>query len=272
MTSANYIEKNRQLWNTRTAVHLTSAFYEQAGFLSGKTTLKEIELKLLGDIKGKSVLHLQCHFGQDSISLARMGARVVGVDLSDKSIETAKKLAEQTASDAQFKCANIYDLNKYPAQLFDIVFTSYGTIAWLPDLEPWASIISQYLKPGGKFIIAEFHPVVWMFDNEFSEITYRYFNGEPIEETENGTYADTSADIITEAITWNHGLSEVISALMKNDLVIDSFDEYDYSPYNCMRHMEEAEPGKFRISKFGDKIPLVYSVSAIKKAGTNNNV
>ncbi|MBW7870507.1 MAG: methyltransferase domain-containing protein [Flavobacteriia bacterium] len=261
----NYIEINRQSWNKRTEVHLKSAFYDLDNFLKGKSSLNDIELNLLGDIKGKSVLHLQCHFGQDSISLGRLGADVTGVDLSDKSIDSAKQLAKQTDSNAKFICCNIYDLPEHLNQKFDIVFTTYGTIGWLPDLDRWAKIISKFLKPGGKFVFAEFHSVVWMFDDHFEKIGYNYFNSGPIAETQTGTYADRDAELTLSGVSWNHGISEVLNSLINNGLEINSFDEYDYSPYNCFEKTVEFEPGKFRIKHLENKIPMVYSICTTKK-------
>ncbi len=158
----DYIAKNKTSWNDKTDHHYNSAFYDVDGFLKGKNSLNEIELKLLGDVSGKTILHLQCHFGMDSISLARMRAVVTGVDLSDKAIGKANELAQQTNAAATFVCCDIYDLPNHLNKQFDIVFTSYGTIGWLPDIDKWAAIVSTYLKPGGKFIFADFHPVVWM--------------------------------------------------------------------------------------------------------------
>ena len=264
----NYKEINRQSWNNKVASHLQSAFYDLPGFLSGKTSLNEIELKLLGDIKGKSILHLQCHFGQDTISLSRLGADVTGVDLSDKAIETAKQIAKDTKSNAKFICCDIYDLPEHLDKQFDIVYTSYGTIGWLPDLDKWAKIISTFLKPGGQFVFVEFHPVVWMFDDNFEKIGYNYFNANAIIETESGTYADKTADLTQELVTWNHPLSEVLNSLIKNDLVINYLDEYDYSPYNCFNKTIEFEPKKYRIEHLDNKIPMVYSIVATKR----NNV
>jgi len=261
----NYIEINRQSWNKRTEVHLKSAFYDLDNFLKGKSSLNDIELNLLGDIKGKSILHLQCHFGQDSISLGRLGADVTGVDLSDKSIDSAKQLAKQTDSNAKFICCNIYDLPEHLNQKFDIVFTTYGTIGWLPDLDKWAKIISDFLKSDGKFVFAEFHPVVWMFDDHFEKIGYNYFNSGPISETQTGTYADRDAELTLSGVSWNHGISEVLNSLINNGLEINSFDEYDYSPYNCFEKTVEFEPGKFRIKHLENKIPMVYSICAAKK-------
>lgn len=210
-------------------------------------------------------MHLQCHFGQDTISLNRLGADVTGVDLSDKAIDNAKRIAIENNSNAHFICCDIYDLPDHLDQQFDIVYTSYGTIGWLPDLDQWAEVISKFLKPRGKFIFVEFHPVVWMFDDNFEEITYNYFNSGAILETETGTYADKTADISQEYVMWNHGLTEVFSSLIKNDLEIISFEEFDYSPYNCFNKTIEISPKKFRIEHLENKIPMVYSLVGIKK-------
>ncbi|MBS7564741.1 class I SAM-dependent methyltransferase [Mucilaginibacter sp. Bleaf8] len=261
----NYIEINRQSWNNKTDAHLKSEFYDHNNFLKGKTSLNNIELDLLGDVTGKEILHLQCHFGQDTISLSRLGAETTGVDFSDKAIENAKKIAEDTKSNATFICCDIYDLPNYLDKKFDLVFTSYGTIGWLPDLEKWAKIVSEYLKPNGQFVFVEFHPVVWMFDDVFEKIGYRYFNSGAIVESESGTYADKSADITQEYVVWNHGLSEVINNLIKSGLEIQSLDEYDYSPYNCFNKTIEFEPKKYRIEHLENKIPMVYSIVAKKK-------
>jgi len=261
----NYLEVNKHSWNNRTDAHLKSDFYDLDGFLKGKSSLNSIELDLLGDVKGKSILHLQCHFGQDTISLGRLGAKATGIDLADKAIESAKQLAKETRVDASFICCNLYDLPNYLDQQFDFVFTSYGTITWLPDLDKWAKIIAHFLKPGGKFIFVEFHPVVWMFDDNFEKVGYNYFNSGPIIETETGTYADKSANIEQESVCWNHSTSEVLNSLISNGLEINSFDEFDYSPYNCFNKTIEIEPHKYRIGHLDNKIPMVFSVVASKK-------
>ena len=264
-TDQKYIEINRQSWNNRTDTHIQSEFYDQAGFLKGKNSLNDIELNLLGNIKGKSILHIQCHFGQDTISLGRLGADVTGVDLSDKAIDRAKQIAKDTNSNAKFICCDVYDLPNHLNEKFDVVFTSYGTIGWLPDLDKWAKIISRFLKPNGQFVFVEFHPVVWMFDDNFDKISYRYFNSGAIIETENGTYADKKADITQSYVMWNHGLGEVINSLISNGLEINALDEFDYSPYNCFQNTLEFEPNKFRIEHLNNKIPMVYSVIATNK-------
>jgi SAM-dependent methyltransferase len=261
----NYIEINRQSWNNRVDAHLKSEFYDLDNFLKGKSSLNSIELDMLGDISGKSILHLQCHFGQDTISLSRLGAEVIGVDLSDKAIESARQLAKETQSSATFICCDVYDLPNHLDKKFDIIFTSYGTIGWLPDLNKWAQVISQFLKPNGQFIFVEFHPVVWMFDDNFEKIGYRYFNSGAIIESESGTYADRDADIKQSYVMWNHGMGEVLNSLIKNGLEINSLDEFDYSPYNCFNKTIEFEPNKYRIAHLDDKIPMVYSLRATKK-------
>lgn len=259
-----YIGINRESWNRKTEIHLKSDFYNVENFIKGATSLNSIELELLGDIKGKSVLHLQCHFGQDSIALSRMGADVTGIDLSDAAIDNARILAKQCHTDTKFICCNVYDLPEHLSEIFDIVFTSYGTIGWLPDLDKWAAIISSFLKPGGKFIFAEFHPVVWMFNDAFSEVSYNYFNSGAIIETLEGTYADKNADLKQEYVMWNHGLSEVLNSLLTNGLQLHTFNEFDYSPYNCFQNTIEFSPGKFRIKHFDNKVPMVYALIASK--------
>lgn len=261
----DYISINKQAWNDKTDVHIASEFYDNEGFLKGKSTLNAIELELLGDVSEKRILHLQCHFGQDTMTFARMGASAVGVDLSDKAVQRASEFANQLNLDATFVCCDIYDAPKYIDEKFDIVFTSYGTIGWLPNLEKWAQVISHFLKPDGQFVMADFHPVVWMYDNDFKEVFYSYFNIEPIVEEESGTYAETKADLQTKSVGWNHPISEILNSLLQSGLELKQFNEFDYSPYNCFTEMEEFEAGKFRIKAFGNKIPMVYSILATKK-------
>ena len=261
----NYIQQNKESWNKRTQYHVESDFYNMPSFRKGKTSLQKIELALLGDVKGKSILHLQCHFGQDSLSLARMGAKVTGVDLSDKAIEHARQFNKEFELDAEFICCDIYELPNHLTKQFDIVFTSYGTIGWLPDMDKWAAVVSQYLKPNARFVFAEFHPMVWMFDTKFDYVQYPYFKSEAIVDTQSGTYADQDAPIELIDITWNHSMSEVINSLVKQGLTLIDLQEYDYSPYNCFDNMEKIAEGKFRVKKMGNKLPMVYSIVAQKK-------
>lgn len=263
--ASDYIKTNRASWNSKTDIHLESDFYDMKGFLGGKTSLKNIELNLLGDINGQRILHLQCHFGQDTLSLARLGANVTGVDLSDKAIDRARELVVKTGIEAKFICCDLYNLPDHLNGEFDVVYTTYGTIGWLPDLNKWGQVISRFLKPGGGLIFVEFHPVVWMFDDEFSKIGYRYFNSGPIVETETGTYANRTAKLTQKYVMWNHSIGEVISGLVNKGVEVISFEEYDYSPYNCFKFTIESEPGKYRIKHLGNKLPMVYALEGRKK-------
>ncbi|MBK8493307.1 MAG: class I SAM-dependent methyltransferase [Saprospirales bacterium] len=261
----DYLNTNKKSWNIQVDVNFKSDFYDVPGFLAGRNSLNSIELELLGDVKGKSILHLQCHFGQDTLSLARMGAQVTGVDFSEQAIEKARSLASEMQLDAEFICCDVYGLKEILDKKYDIVFTTYGTIGWLPDMDRWADIVSTFLRPGGQFVFAEFHPVVWMFDDEFEKVAYSYLQSEMIQEETSGSYADRNADVKMELISWNHGLSEVMSSLIRHGIRIDQFHEYNYSPYNCFKGTEEFEPGKFRIQKWGNNLPMVYSLLGVKE-------
>ena len=264
MASRDYRDVNRELWNNKVEAHLASEFYNQQAFMKGENSLNSIELDLMGDVEGLKILHLQCHFGQDSLSLARMGAQVTGADLSDKAIAAAQQINADLDLQVKFIAADLYELPNHLEEQFDIVFTSYGTIGWLPDLDRWAAVINHFLKPGGRFIFAEFHPVVWIFDDDFTYIKYPYFNRGIISETEEGTYADREADLQQNYISWNHPLDEVISALLKQGLSLNKFQEFDYSPYNCFNNTEQVGPKQWRIKSLGAKIPMVYALEAKK--------
>lgn len=259
-----YFEANKGLWNQRTMVHRDSSFYDVEGFKSGKSVLTPIELEELGDVKGKTLLHLQCHFGLDSLDWAKRGASVTGMDLSDKAIGEAKKLNKELGLDAEFICCNVYDLERYLDKQFDIVFTSYGVIGWLPDLNEWARIIARFLKPGGTFYMAEFHPVVWMFDEEFTQVKYYYDNRELIVTDSTGTYTDRDAPISGKEYSWNHSISEVLNALIGQGLRLTLFNEHMYSPYPCFNNIEQGEDGNWRIRGMEGKVPMVYSLIAVK--------
>jgi ubiquinone/menaquinone biosynthesis C-methylase UbiE len=200
----------------------------------------------------------------DSISLARRGALVTGIDLSDESIHLAKDLNEKAGTHAEFIQSDVFSLPESLDKQFDIVFTSYGTIGWLPDMNKWAEVIQHFLRPGGKFIMVEFHPVLWIFDDNFEEIIYKYADTDPIIEDLEGTYANREANIKNRSVSWNHGLGTVIDALLQKGLTIEGFQEYDYSPYDCFNNTIEIQKGKFQIKGLEGKIPMLYSISAIK--------
>ena len=261
----DFFDTNRSLWDKKVDFHKNSEMYDMEHFLQGKNMLNEIELQALGDVKGKSLLHLQCHFGQDSLCWARMGAKVTGVDLSPKSLELARQLNDQLGMDVNFIESNVLELKEHLNGQYDIVFTSYGTYAWLPDLTQWASVIHHFLKPGGIFFIADFHPVLYMYDFPSKEFRYNYFNnGKPYEETNQGTYTDFNAQINHKEYFWNHGLSEILGPLLHHGLVLEEFREFPYSPYNCFENMVEVEKGKY-VYNPEITIPHVFSFKMRKK-------
>lgn len=258
-------EANRLAWNERTKLHVGSKFYDVEGFVAGRNSLTALERELLGTVDDADVLHLQCHFGQDTLSLARLGARVTGLDLSDEAIVEARKLATRCGLNAQWVVGNVLDHRAELDGCSDVVFTSYGTIGWLPDLTPWAANIVRYLKPGGRLVFVEFHPVVWMFDNDFTRVAYSYFNRELIIEEEQGSYADRDAPVKLASYSWNHDLAEVITALLDAGLRIERFVEQDGSPHDCFNNTVQGADGLYRIKGMEGRIPMVYGLTAVKE-------
>ncbi len=269
MNEQQYFDANRDSWNKRTQVHQNSAFYGLEQWKSDPlaTSLTPIELGEIGDVTGKSILHLQCHFGQDTLSLARMGATVTGCDLSDEAIRAAQSIAVETGfPEARFVCCNVYDLPDHLEGQFDMVFTSYGTIGWLPDLRPWAKVVAHFLKPGGQFYIADFHPVLWMMDDDMTRLQYPYHNAGVIETEQKGTYADREADIVSKEYGWNHSFSELLNSLLEQGLQLSFFNEYNYSPYDCFAKTVKGEDGFYRIQGLENVLPMVYSLKMVKPA------
>jgi len=259
-----YFETNRKTWNKKVAIHAASDFYDIDGFKSGANSLKQYELDALGDVTGKRLLHLQCHFGQDTLSWARLGAVCTGIDLSDAGIAVAKQLSKEIDVPADFVCCNVYDVSKHIKSQFDIVFTSYGVIGWLPDLQPWAQMIADRLRSGGTFYMVEFHPIVWMFNYSKSpaEMRYGYMQKDAIYEEYNGTYADEKASIVSKEYGWNHGLGEVVSALTAAGLHIEFLREHDESPYNIFPDLIQIENGHYVSSN--RLYPLLFELKATK--------
>ena len=259
-----YFEANKNLWNQRTSVHKDSEFYNLAAFKAGENVLTPIELNEVGDVKGKSLLHLQCHFGMDTLNFSRMDAKCTGVDLSDGAIRLAQEINNELKLDAKFVCCNVLDTSEYVKEKFDIVFTSYGTIGWLPDLKPWAKMIAQQMKPDGFFYIAEFHPVMWMFDDDFTHIKYYYDNKALIVMEDQPTYTGDKNEIAGKEYSWNHSISEVLNALINAGLKIEFFNEHTFSPYSNFKNSVETGTGKWHIKGMEGKIPMVYSLRAVK--------
>jgi 2-polyprenyl-3-methyl-5-hydroxy-6-metoxy-1,4-benzoquinol methylase len=266
---------NLAFWNELTDVHRQSAYYDLAGFKAGKQSLGPIELAELGpDVAGKTLLHLQCHFGMDTLSLARLGATVTGIDFSDKAIALARSLSDELSVPARFIESSVYDLPTVLAEQFDIVFTSWGVLIWLPDIRRWAEIVARYLKPGGTFYIAEIHPFLFAMDDDESvrdpRVRYPYFERpEPMAFDTDGSYADRSAHIEQSvSYEWRHSLSEIVSSLAATGLHIEYLHEFPYTqPGLDWAFLEEGEDGWARVRGHPDDFPLSFSIKAVKDRG-----
>lgn len=252
---------NKKGWDERVETHLSSGLYDMGAFRAGKSSLNKEEIEALGNVQDKSLLHLQCHFGQDTLCWARMGADATGVDISSEALKAAREISSELNIPATFVESNILDLKENLTGQFDIVFTSYGTVGWLNDLNKWADVIQHFLKPGGTFYMIDFHPFVWMWDDERTKIEYDYFKTqEPIITHEKGTYSDHDAELERTEYSWNHGMSEIISALLNVGLELDEFKEYPFSNYNVFPKMKAAGEGRWVFEKLGDKVPYMYSL------------
>lgn len=260
-----YVETNRSLWNRWTPIHEKSAFYDVAGFRAGASTLKPVEVEELGSVEGKSLLHLQCHFGLDTLSWARRGARVTGVDLSDTAIDLARTLAREEGVDARFLRSDLYSLPEVLEEEFDVVFTSYGVLPWLPELERWGKVVARHLKPGGTFYLVEFHPMAEAVDADGRTLRYPYFHApEPLEMEQHGSYADPSAELSHPAYFWCHTLGDVVCALTGAGLRIEFLHEFPYSVYDTFPFAEEREPGRWWPRESAGSLPLMFSVRATR--------
>ncbi len=260
---------NRARWDELVAVHVGSKFYDLDAFKRGRSSLDEIEIKGVGHVLGKSLLHLQCHFGLGSLSFARLGAEVMGVDFAPKAIELAEALAQEEDLTADFLCCDLYDLPYRLDRRFDTVFTSYGVLSWLEDLEKWGQIIARYLKPGGRFFMAEFHPFLFVFDDEPNteslKVRYPYFaQPEPLRFVENESYASDGETTIENKVAyeWCHSFSDVLQALISAGLRIDEVREYDRCCYQALPTMVEVERGWWQLPKHMGSVPLMFSIKA----------
>jgi 2-polyprenyl-3-methyl-5-hydroxy-6-metoxy-1,4-benzoquinol methylase len=257
---SEWLSLNRKSWDMRTEMHIHSDFYDLKNFKKDIHSLNSIELNLLGNIENESILHLQCHFGLDSLSLEKKGAKVTAVDFSPKAIALANELKKELGMQTTFICADVYEINTKLNSKFETIFSSYGIVGWLPDIENWAKVIQKQLVKGGRFILVDFHPALWMFDDNFKKVSYSYFNDEPYIEIEKGSYANREDVQETTSIWWSHSLSEITSSFLKQGLKMTTFKEFNYSPYNCFKNTVEFEKDKFRIKHLGKKLPMVYAM------------
>jgi len=270
MTDPSWGELNRAMWNERVPLHLNSPVYDVPSFKAGALSLRAHEIKDLGDVAGKDLIHLQCHFGKDTLSWARLGARVTGLDFSEAAIAAAAHLAREIGVDAHSVVADVYDASATVGRhAYDIVYTGVGALCWLPDMERWAKVVFDLLRPGGQLYLFEFHPLKWIFDPnaERPEIKDDYFT--PAEGFREGgvTYADATAPATpTPTIQWNHPLGEVVTALTSAGLRILSLRELDCDVLRQWPMMVRGQDRMYRMPPGMASLPLMYVLRAARDA------
>jgi len=263
-----YLQANQTLWNAWTEDHERSSFYDVEGFKAGKERLKSIELEEVGNVRGKTLLHLQCHFGLDTLAWARHSAVVTGVDLSDRSIALAGSLSRELNLPARFICSDILALPEVLEDRFDIVFTSYGILHWLRDLTRWAQTIAHFLEPGGFFYIVEDHPFMRVFSSD-PELGIKvanpyFFSEEPYQAKTEGSYATDFKGEKRTYYMWDHSLGEVINSLIQAGLRIEFLHEFPFALRAKFPTMVKGVDGYWRFGREHNMIPLLFSLKATK--------
>jgi SAM-dependent methyltransferase len=269
---AEGIASNRELWDAWTTAHVGSEFYDVDGFVADPAArpFDSIVSGVLGDVAGKRVLHLQCHFGLDTIRLALAGAEVTGVDFSIEGVVAARALAERMGVDARFVQGDVLALpDEIERGTFDVVFASYGVLGWLPDLSPWAESIATRLVPGGRVVLVELHPFAWVFDEVSEEppltLRYPYFTREAMVGTMQGSYAAPDSDVTGTSYEWMHTFEEILGVLLERGLAIESLHEYPLLAWQGFPFMVPAgEPGFWKLPEGEGDIPLMFSLTARK--------
>ncbi len=241
----DFVESNRTLWNEWAEIHARSDWYDLEAVRRGSSKLRPYEIDEVGDVEGRTLLHLQCQIGTDTIAWARRGARVTGVDFSPRAIAIATKLADELGVEARFVCSDVLELPQALTGDFDIVYTSRGVLGWLPDLVRWARVVAHFLAPGGFFYLTDIHPIAKVLDDSASEVRVSrpYFpRSEPIGYKVQGTYADPDAQVSSEVkYLWPHSVAELITAVAQAGLVIEFFHEFPWldRPWPFLRKQDE---------------------------------
>ncbi len=253
-------EINREAWNELVDLHVNHPEYRTDGFLSGESTLRRIELEALGDVDGKSLLHLMCQFGLDTLSWVRLGAEATGVDISDQSILRANELKARAGLEAEFVRSDVLDLIGLIDRKYDIVFQSYGTHVWLSDICRWAEVVAHYLKPGGEFFIVDGHPANVLF----MDPPFDYFDREPDITPNAPDYCERDHHIKGTLIEWQHPLSEIINALIDAGLVIERVGEYNFGEYRREEGWRRTEDRYWQPPGGPATYPVMMSIKARK--------
>ena len=273
----DWLALNRANWDARAPIHASSRFYDVPGFVAGRSALRDFELAEVGDVSGRTLLHLQCHIGTDTLSWARLGATVTGLDFSGPALETARSIAEQIgATDARFVESDLYEAaTALEGRTYDIVYTGLGALCWLPDIERWARTAASLVAPGGFLYLAEFHPFSDILADDGKTVELDYFSTEPRVWEEGVTYTDyapgendTDGASLSEhavSVDWQHGLGDVVSALIAADLRIELLHEHDYTLFPRFPHLL-VEGDRYRLPPDQPRIPMIYSIRASKPA------
>ena len=263
-----YMNVNLKRWNELVDINAQSELYNLEDFKKGNSSLHSIELKELGNVKGKTLLHLQCHFGMDTLSWARLGADVTGIDYSKNAINLAKELSKELNIPARFIQSNIYDIKDVIKEEFDIIYTSYGVLCWLPDMGKWAQIISSSLKPGGIFYVIDSHPFGFLIDEnqDAFKVGYNYFtHGEPVQWEEGESYADPTFKLKNQkSYEWFHTMGEIVNSLIDVDLKIEFLHEFPFCYHNIHPDMKLREDGYYEFINLNFSVPMMFSIRAHK--------
>lgn len=262
----DWLRTNRANWDARVPIHVVSKEYDIGAFVAGQDTLRDYEPGEVGDVRGKNLLHLQCHLGLDTLSWARRGARVTGLDFSLPALEVARSVAAQIgAESARFVLANVYDAAMVLAgQAFDIIYTSIGSLQFLPDVEGWARLVATLLAPGGFCYLTEGHPFVHFVEDDGRTLRGDYFSKDAILLNE-GTYADPRAKLEHPAsVEWVHSTAEVVSALGAAGLRTEFLHEHDWIWYRLLPVLTQGQDGRWRTPDGAPRFPLLYSLRAAK--------
>ena len=262
-------DANRRWWDSAVPVHLASAFYDVEGWLAEGRGPKAREAAVLGDVSGLDLVHLQCHFGKDTLAWARAGARVSGLDFSQAAIDAARELARRAGltDRADFVCAPVAEAGTaLGGRTYDIVYVSLGALCWLPSIDEWAAQVAGLLRPGGRLYLHEVHPVSMALADDDLTLVYSYFEEtSPYRDAEAGSYADPTA---TEAMPgdetfgWNHGMGEIIGALVARGLRIDRLDEHDWTSFPRYPWLIEVAEEEFVIPEGHLRVPLSFTLVA----------